>query len=117
MRINLQSLLFCALAVFAIGSGIQRVPAAAAPVTRVEAVRSPTGLDRPQLKVLPRVVVTAQVGPDAAADLFDDSLMLDAAVGQAGKALAGGVRSGVRRVSLGLPYYAFGHLAARPRTE
>ena len=42
--------------------------------------------------------------------------MLDAAVGQARQVLAKRVGTGVRRVSLGLPYYAFGHLAAR-RTE
>ena len=41
MRINLYSILFCSFAVFAIGSGIGRIPnAVAAPITRVEAVRS-----------------------------------------------------------------------------
>jgi hypothetical protein len=119
MRINLYSILFCSFAVFAIGSGIGRIPAAAAaPITRVETVRSPTGVDRAEIKVLPRVVVIADggVGAGADTDLLDRSVMLDAAVGQARQALAKRVGTGVRRVSLGLPYYAFGRLAAR-RTE
>lgn len=116
MQINLYSLLFCSLAVFAIGSGIGRVPAAAAPISRVEAVRNPTDADRPPLKVMPRIVVVANVDGSGAAASLERSVMLDTAVGQAGKALASGVGKGVRRVSLGLPYYAFGRLAA-PRTE
>ena len=117
MRINLYSILFCSFAVFAIGSGIGRIPTAvAAPITRVEAVRSPSGVDRPEIRMLPRVVVVADGGASAAADPLHRSVMLDAAVGQARQVLAKGVGTGVRRVSLGLPYYAIGHLAAR-RTE
>jgi hypothetical protein len=113
MQINPNSIVFCAFAVFAIGSGIDRTaPAAAASTTHVEAVRSPNGSDRPGLTVLPRVVVVA--GIESRADTLERSVMLDAAVGQAGKALAKGVGTSVRRVSLGLPYYAFGRTAARP---
>jgi hypothetical protein len=113
MQINFNSILFCAFAVFAIGCGIDRIPtAAAAPATRVEAVRSPTGSDRPGLTVMPRVVVVAGIANEG--DTLERSVMLDAAVGQAGKALAKGVGTSVRRVSLGLPYYAFGRTAARP---
>ena len=105
--------LFCALAVFTVGSGIGGVTVAAdrsAPVASVYAALGPIAGQRAALPVLPTVYVTATapVVPAAALRSPGRSVMLDHAVGQAGVRLAHSARRGVRQMGLSMPYYAFG---------
>jgi hypothetical protein len=109
MAIRYSITLLCALAVFAVGSGIGGVEAASRdgrPVGEVYAA-APAVVDHASIPVLPTVYVTApSVAPSRVA--AGPSVMLDAAVEQAGAALAQGARRGVRRIGLAMPYYAFG---------
>jgi hypothetical protein len=115
MAIRFSITLLCALAVFAVGSGIGGVEAAegraARPVAEVYA--GATGpAARATIPVLPTVYVTAD-SPAPAPVASGSSVMFDDAVGQAGAALAQGARRGVRRIGLAMPYYAFGSRGAR----
>ena len=105
--------LLCALAVFSVGSGIRGVEAARdTRVPQSEAAvyaAAPAAVQRTDsTPVLPTVVVTATIPADTAADRERPSVMLDAAVDQAGTVLASGASRGVRRIGLLMPYYAFG---------
>jgi len=115
MAIRFSITLLCALAVFAVGSGIGGVEAAEGrslrPVGEVYAAM-PSQAEHAAIPVLPTVYVTADA-PDAAPAASGPSVMFDDAVGQAGAALAQGARRGVRRIGLAMPYYAFGARGAR----
>ena len=105
--------LLCALAVFAVGSGIRGVEAAGthdATGSAVAVYAAPAESVRaaPAIPVLPTVVVTASTRPVAFPSDEGPSVMFDAAVGQAGAALANGASRSVRRIGLRMPYYAFG---------
>src|SRR5687767_1838967 len=110
MAIRFSITLLCALAVFAVGSGIGGVEAAEGraprPVGEVYAA-APGVAEHAAIPVLPTVYVTAD-SPDAAPVASGPSVMFDDAVVQAGAALAQGARRGVRRIGLAMPYYAFG---------
>ena len=110
MAIRFSITLLCALAVFAVGSGIGGVEAAEGrglrPVGEVYAAAT-SPADYRSITVLPTVHVTA-AAPDPAPVASGPSVMFDDAVGQAGAALAQGARRGVRRIGLAMPYYAFG---------
>lgn len=109
MAIRYSITLLCALTVFAVGSGIDRVKAAdersTVPVSEVYAAAAFTAAEQ-SLPILPTVYVTAPSAPTAHPG--GPSVMLDQAVGHAGAALAQGARRSVRRIGLAMPYYAFG---------
>jgi hypothetical protein len=91
--------------VFVIGSGLDRAPSPANPEGTV-LVRDADG--RP-LPVLPTVIVSA-TAPHEALDATT-GVLLDEAMLEARTAIAGAAGSGIRRVGLAIPYYAFGRNA------
>ncbi len=104
------TLVVCALAVFMVGSGIRGVEAAeeraALPIATVYASPDFAARGTAPFVVLPTVYVTATTpAPNQAAG---PSVMLDAAVNNAGAVIAQGARRGVRKIGLAMPYYAFG---------
>ena len=107
---NLATPLLCALVVFAIGAGYE--PGTSADAAAAARAGSMT-LDT-RMTVLPTVVVHPDAEQQAAAAAQDaDSVVLDTAVEAAGTAIAAQVGAGVRRVSLAVPYYAFGAVTPR----
>jgi hypothetical protein len=107
--------LLCAFLVFALGAGVDLVNP-----SRATALGAPIAYDSTArddvLPILPRVIVTARApsAKDAAGPLTVSSVMFGEAVQRAGQTVAGSVGAGVRKVSLAIPYYAFGEIARRP---
>jgi hypothetical protein len=102
----------CALAIFVIGAGIE-------PVTAGDREADPTAYAQvlsgeASLRMMPTVTVLANAS-DAAdvADIDPESSVVLAGVQKAGDSLARNVHASVRRVSLSVPYYAFGGVARR----
>lgn len=106
---NLATPLFCALAVFAIGAGYE--PGSSTDAAAAARAASMT-LDT-RMTVLPTVVVYPDAEQAAAAAQDAESVVLGTAVEAAGTAIAAQVGAGVRRVSLAVPYYAFGAVTPR----
>ena len=106
---NLATPLFCALAVFALGAGYE--PGTSADVAAASRASSMT-LDT-RMTVLPTIVVHPDAEQVAAAAQDADSIVLGTTVEAAGTAIAAQVGAGVRRVSLSVPYYAFGAVTPR----
>lgn len=106
---NLVTPLLCAVAIFAVGAGYEPVSSARAD----DADRSAHVSFDQRMTVLPTVVVRPDASDAAPAAQDAESVVLDDAVEAAGSALAAQVGAGVRRVSLSVPYYAFGGVAPR----
>lgn len=101
---------FCALAIFAVGAGIEPVVAndgEADPVAYAQVLAG-----TPALRVLPTVTVVAEANDANARADSEGSVVLEN-VQQAGDRIAQRVNLGVRRVGLAVPYYAFGGIARR----
>ena len=99
----------CALAIFVFGAGLEPVVAdegSADPAAFAELVSGEA-----PLRVLPTVTVVAQTPAEGDTDT-EGSVVL-ANVQRAGDEIAQRVTTGVRRVSLAVPYYAFGGVARR----
>jgi hypothetical protein len=102
---------FCALAIFAVGAGIEPVVAndgGADPQAYAQVLAG-----APSLRVMPTVTVVAEAGGEEAADTANEGSVVLANVQRAGGQIAQRVNSGVRRVGLAVPYYAFGGIARR----
>lgn len=101
----------CALAIFVIGTGIEPVTAGerSADATAYAEVLS----GEASLRTLPTVTVVANANSDGQAIDDAESSVVLASVQNAGDTLARNVHASVRRVSLAVPYYAFGGVARR----
>jgi hypothetical protein len=102
---------FCALAIFAVGAGVEPIVAnerEADPVAYAQVLAA-----TPALRVMPTVTVVAETGGESAADTDHEGSVVLANVQRAGGEIAHRVNSGVRRVGLAVPYYAFGGIARR----
>lgn len=99
-----------ALTVIAIGAGLEPLPAAPADTLAFEEImNAETSTVRAQATLLPTVVVVGEAPHDhTLAATGERSVMFDEAVDRAGRALAGGVDAGVRRMRLDVPFYTFG---------
>jgi len=100
----------CALTIFAIGAGIEPVVANegnADPVAYAQVLAGDANL-----RVLPTVTVVAEATSEEEAAANEGSVVLSN-VQRAGDQIAKRVTTSVRRVSLAVPYYAFGGVARR----
>jgi hypothetical protein len=96
-----------AIAIVAIGAGIEPLPAAPVDTAAYEQLlRTDPAVTRAQATLLPAVTVVGRV-PGAANGGADDSVMAGA-VDRAELALRRGVKAGFRRVRLDVPFYTFG---------
>jgi len=102
---------FCALAIFAVGAGVEPVVANESDADPIAYAQVLEGA--PSLRVMPTVTVVAETGDAAAADSDNEGSVVLANVQRAGGEIAQRVNSGVRRVGLAVPYYAFGGIARR----
>ena len=100
----------CAIAIFAVGAGIEPVVANEGNADPVAYAQVLSG--DPALRVLPTVTVVAATNDADAAAESEGSVVLEN-VQQAGGRIANRVNLGVRRVGMAVPYYAFGGIARR----
>ncbi|HET7845836.1 MAG TPA: hypothetical protein VFL14_16900 [Xanthomonadales bacterium] len=111
MLTKLLTPVICALAIFAIGAGVE-------PVAAEEGSADTTAFHElvagdATLRVMPTVTVVADAQDEGITDADREGSVVLANVQRAGDEIAHRVTTGVRRVSLAVPYYAFGGVSRR----